>query len=291
MFHQDGRCASAAETIYVQNAANCSGGAGTSASPYCDSQAGINAVTSSKRLIVMSGSNLYPVTSTSTSSTGQITIIGENTATTAAGAFVGIHVTAGDVYVRGLTVSGGNNTGVTVEAGATLRMDRCIVKANAGGGLIVMSGASFEIANSVFDNNGPGLVGTTTTFGGVYLGGAAPSSGAHKFWFNTVVNNQDRGVICFDTSQALTGMLLYGNTNGDYLSCAMDATSKWSSGSPTPSSGSSDITNPALSSTYHLTSTSKCKDFVNATVAHPFDDMDGEIRPKGTKLDCGADEY
>jgi hypothetical protein len=300
MFHQDGRCASDVETIYVKNSiATCSagGGAGTAASPYCDSQAGINAVTASKRVIVMSGSNLYPVTSTTTFSTGQITIISPSTATaaatTAAGAFAGIHVTAGDVYVRGLVVANGINTGLTVDAGATLRMDRCIVNGNAGGGLIVKSGANFDIANSVFDNNGPGLVGTTTTFGGIYLGGAAPSAGPHRFWFNTVVNNQDRGIICFDATQALTGMLLYGNTNGDFLSCAMDATSKWSSGSPTPSGASSDITNPALSSTYHLTTASKCKDFVVATLAHPFDDIDGELRPKPAngKLDCGADEF
>jgi len=293
MFHQDGRCASDAETIYVMNSATCSGGAGTIASPYCDSQAGINAVTASKRVIVMSGSNLYPVTSTATSSTGQITIIGQSTATTTAGAFVGIHVAAGDVYVRGLTVASGTNAGLTVDAGATLRMDRCIVKGNAGGGLIVKSGANFDIANSVFDNNGPGLVGITTTYGGIYLGGSAPSAGPHRFWFNTVVNNQDRGIICFDTTQALTGMLLFGNTNGDFLSCAMDATSKWSSGSPTPSGVFSDITNPALSSTYHLTTASKCRDFVSASTAHPVDDMDGELRPKPAngKLDCGADEF
>jgi hypothetical protein len=300
MFHQDGRCASDAETIYVQNStATCSagGGAGTAASPYCDSQAGINAVTVSKRVIVMSGSNLYPVTSTTTFSSGQITLISPSiataAATTTAGAFVGIHVTAGDIYVRGLVVANGTNTGLTVDAGATLRMDRCIVKGNAGGGLIVKSGASFDIANSVFDDNGPGLVGTTTTFGGIYLGGAAPSAGPHRFWFNTVVNNQDRGIICFDTTQTLTGMLLFGNTNGDFLSCAMDATSKWSSGSPTPSGASSDITNPALTSTDHLTSGSKCRDFINASVAHPFDDIDGELRPKPAngKLDCGADEY
>jgi len=291
MSHDNGRCATDAETIYVRNAAGCSGGAGTAASPYCDSQAAINAVTASKRVIVMTGSNLYPITSTSTSSSGKITIIGQGTATTAAGAFIGIHVTAGDIYIRGLTVAGGTNTGITVDAGATLRMNRCIVKGNVGGGLIVTSGANFEIANSVFDSNGQGQVGTTTTFGGVYLGGAAPSSGPHRFWFNTVINNDDRGVICYDTAQILTGMLLYLNTNGDYLSCALDKTSKWRSGASTQDGSSSDIRDPMLTSSYHLSSGSPCRDWVNATVAHPFDDMDGELRPKGTNLDCGADEY
>ena len=291
MSHDNGRCASDSETIYVRNAAGCTGGAGTAASPYCDSQAAINAVTASKRVIVMTGSNLYPITSTSTSSSGKITIIGQGTATTAAGAFIGIHVTAGDIYIRGLTVAGGTNTGITVDAGATLRMNRCIVKGNVGGGLIVTSGANFEIANSVFDSNGQGQVGTTTTFGGVYLGGAAPSSGPHRFWFNTVINNQDRGVICYDNTQILTGMLLYLNTNGDYLSCLMDSTSKWRSGASTPDGSSSDIRDPLLTSSYHLSSGSPCRDWVKPAVAHPFDDMDGELRPKGTNFDCGADEY
>ena len=292
MFHQDGRCASVAETIYVKNSSSCTGGAGTSVSPYCDSQAGVNAVTSSKRVIVMKGpaaDGLSAVTSTPTG--GQISIIGQNTATTAAGAAIGIHVTSGDVYIRGLTVANGGKAGIVVDGAATLRLDRCIIKDNTGGGLIVNSGASFDVGNCVFDGNGPGLVGTTTTFGGVYLGGAAPAAKPHTFWFSTIVNNQDRGVVCFDTSQALTGMLLNGNVNGGYLSCAMDSTnSKWDS----PGAGS-DVADPAFSSTnpYHLTTSSHCRDYIAASLAHPTDDIDGDARPKPAtgKLDCGADEY
>jgi len=293
MFHQDGRCASDAETIYVQNSTSCGSGssAGTSATPFCNSQDAINAITAQRRLLAMIGSTLYPITSTSMSSSGQISIVGKSTATTAAGAYVGIHVTALDVYIRNLTIANGGNSGLVVERGATLRLDRCIIKGNTGGGLIVQSGANFDIANSVFDDNGPGQVGTTVTFGGVYLGGSPPSSGPHRLWFSTIVNNQDRGVICFDTSQALTGMLLYGNVNGGYLSCAMDSTnSKWDS----PGAGS-DVSDPAFSKTnpYHLTSSSKCKDFIDASLAHPADDIDGDVRPKPTtgKLDCGADEF
>lgn len=294
MFHQDSRCASDTETIYVKNSTGCTGGTGTAASPYCQPQAGVNAVTTSKRVVVMMGTVSLGVWIGSFSGS-QVSIFGQNSATISpGGADIGIHIASGNAYVRGLIVQGvgasASNPGIVVDAGATLTLDRCIVKANAGG-LLVNPGANFDVANSVFDSNQQGLFGTTTLFGGIYLGGSAPSAGPHRLWFNTVVNNQDIGVVCNDTAQALTGMLLYNNIGGDFLSCALDVTSKWSSGKPTPSSGSSDITNPALTSTDHLTAASKCKDYVTATVAHPADDIDGEARPKGAKLDCGADEF
>jgi hypothetical protein len=42
-----------------------------------------------------------------------------------------------------------------------------------------------------------------------------------------------------------------------------------------------------------LSSSSRCRDFVDASLAHPPYDLDGEPRPKPAtgKLDCGADEY
>ncbi len=300
MFHQDSRCASDTETIYVKNSTGCTGGTGTAASPYCQPQAGVNAVTTSKRVVVMMGTGSLGVWIGSFSGS-QVSIVGQNSATISpGGADIGIHIASGNAYVRGLTVQGvgasATNPGIVVEAGATLALDRCIVKANAGG-LSVNPGANFDVANSVFDNNQQGLFGTTTLFGGIYLGGSAPSAGLHRLWFNTIVNNQGIGVVCNETTQALTGMLLYGNIGGDYLSCAMDVTSKWSSGKPIPISGSSDTNPPALSSTDHLTSTSPCRGYVNGAVAHPPDDIDGDPRPKitptnpSTKLDCGADEY
>lgn len=295
MFHQDGRCASYAETIYVKNTSTCVGGSGTASSPYCDSQAAINAVTSGARLIVMEGPSTDGLSSISSTPAGkQVTIVGQNGATTAAGASIGVHVTAGDVYIRGLAVANGSKAGLVVESGATIRMDRCVVTGNSGGGLVVMSGASFDVANSVFAANQGGVVGVAQ-FAAVYLGGSAPSTGPSKFWYNTVVNNLGAtAVVCFD-SQPLIAMLMHGN-QGDFLNCVLDGTSAWESGNPIPNGATSFTLDPALNATYHLTSSSPkypqpCRDFIAATVAHPFDDMDGELRPKNTRLDCGADEY
>jgi hypothetical protein len=86
-------------------------------------------------------------------------------------------------------------------------------------------------------------------------------------------------------------MLINGNVNGGWVGCAMDSSnSKWDS----PGAGS-DVGDPAFSSTnpYHLTASSRCRDFVAATLAHPAGDLDGDSRPYPTtgKLDCGADEY
>ena len=284
MFHQNGRCASDAETIYVQNSAGCSGGTGTLASPYCRSQDGINAVTATKRVVVMRGSVALGIW-TASSTAGQISVFGQSNATVSPGGDIGIHIISGDVYIRGLNVQGlgatAANAGIVVDTGATVRLDRCLVSKNAGG-LLVHNGAGFEVANSVFAANQTGA-GDYGAFGGVSLGSKGTGLPG-TFWFNTVVDNQQLGVVCTSTSQSIDGVLLSGNIGGDQFHCSMPATSK---------SGGTDARDPQLDATYHLTATSPCRDFIDMTIPHPADDLDGESRPKPAtgRLDCGADEY
>jgi hypothetical protein len=262
-----------------------------------------------RRVILVKGTSLLsPFSANLGAGTPQVSIIGQNNPIILVGAAsAGIELITGNLYLRGLTVQGAGNgavspngPGIQVDSAASfIGLDRCRILGNAGG-LLVNAGVSFDIANSVFASNVSKQIGATTTvFGGVYLGGPASSQvlSQNRFWFNTVVQNSDRGVVCADANQLLTGMLMHGN-QGDFLNCVIDGTSAWESGTPTPNPAvtTSFVTDPALDSTYHLTANSPkpCKDYITATATnHPFDDMDGDPRPNPAngKLDCGADEF
>jgi hypothetical protein len=207
---------------------------------------------------------------------GQLTVVGQNGATLLPGAGVGVRVVAGDVYVRGLTISGSGESGVVVDGAGILRMNRCIVTANMKGGLLVNPGAGFDVANTVFDGNGPG-VGSFGVFGGVSLG-TARVGGPARFRNNTVVNSKAPGVVCEKMAQAISGLLLWQNAAGDTANCTLTTSKQTADG------------DPKLTADYHLTATSPCRNAGDPT-DFPPDDLDGDARPQEARSDCGADEW
>jgi hypothetical protein len=219
MGHQDGRCASSAETVIVT--------ATSGNLPDSSELAGI-------RLVVIRGTVTGNLAWTL--SGAQMTIVGQSSGTlkgTASAATVG--VTGGDLYLRDLSVAGGANVGISVTDG-TLRMNRCHVVDNVEIGIKTTSSA-FDIVNTVVAGNG------STVSSGVTLG-AYTGTGPKRFAFNTVVDNGAIGVVC-GAAYTLTGVLANGNGGLEFLNCTTDATTSTAA--------------PAFGATpYHLSATSPC---------------------------------
>jgi hypothetical protein len=270
----DGSCPGDSSVIYLQNSATCSTasrGDGSAAAPFCYADDAAAALSVTKSVIVARGT-VAPLGPLAIAlSTPPVLIAGKASATLRpppGGSPPVIAITAGDVTLHDLTISYGNDTGVSVSGGATLRMDRCYVLNNQGVG-IQAAASAFDIINTVVAGNGAAAGGY-----GVSLGNYSGSP--TRFIFNTVVNNVGGGVFCGTPSNyTLKGILANGNGPTNFLNCVTDSTSSTAS--------------PALDANNHLTSSSFCVNRGGTTC--PPDDIDGDTRPIGAACDCGADEY
>ena len=226
MAHQDGRCATDAETIYVQNTAGCasaSPGGGTATTPYCSLTPAIMALDAAHRVIVIRGA-VGGSTSTiqAVGATAPLSIVGQVDAVVAApGPQTILHVTGADVFIRGVAFKNSLDIGVTVDGGATIRLDTVTFDNNSKGGLLVDSSA-FDIRNSLFTNNGPGdLLGLA--WGGLRLQGLS-SSGPQTLAQVTITGNKQVGLSC-SSSISGTGVYAASNAGGVDISPTCGVTS------------------------------------------------------------------
>jgi hypothetical protein len=199
MSHQDGRCASDAETIVVTT-----GGALPTALP------------SAKRLLVVRGS--VSGTIVWTLSTPQMSIVGQSTGTlTGAAGAATVYVSGGDLYIRALTITGGS-PGIWADTGDILRLDHVSVSNNTAGG-ILLDGAGFDIKNTTVNGNGANISGLP--FGGILVQNAPSAATIPKsITLSTITANQQIGVDCASGTAALlnpvpTSALVSSNTGGD----------------------------------------------------------------------------
>jgi hypothetical protein len=305
MFHLDGHCATDSETVYVaptgtEGCSDMDPASGTSHKPFCHSQPAIDATAplpsggadggdadgaaadggvpaSAKTLVVMRGPSLNQWSFNDASRT--ITVVGQLGATLVPSANIGIHISAGTVYIRNLRVTGmGLATGdpaIVADGSSVLHLDRSMVDGNMSGGILI-DGAAYDITNTVIANNA-GTSSACGGWGGVCI--ANQSSGAlGRFLNNTVVGNSVVGIACDTTSPAVLGSIVTAPNGGLPISkCAFTACCGNGPVSVDPTS-------------FHLIAGSSCIDKIPASMSTTYD-IDGDPRPYGTLSDCGADEY
>jgi hypothetical protein len=173
MKHQDGRCASDAETVVVTSTATLP-----------------SSIPAGKRLVIIRGS--VSGTVAWTLPTTQVTIIGQNTGMlTGNGTSATMHLTGGDFYMRDLSITGGS-PGLTVDGGAIARLDHVSVSNNTKGG-ILLDGAAFDIKNTTVNGNGPNTV--DAVFGGIRIQNT-PAAGPRSLSRSTINDNRQVGVSC-----------------------------------------------------------------------------------------------
>jgi hypothetical protein len=217
MSHQDGRCAAESEVIYVENKAGCVSSAlvstaGSVTTPFCAPQTALDAVTTGRRVIVISGT-VAGFQWMPSSGAAPVSVFGRSAAVVAGGSQPGVVISGGaDLFMRGpLTIGPGPELGISASSVATLRLDGITVDGNRKGGIFI-DGASFDIQNTTIIGNGPGDI-MGFPWGGVRIQNA-PATGPTLLGSSTIRNNNPVGLSCSGQIVA-NGILATGNTSVD----------------------------------------------------------------------------
>jgi hypothetical protein len=198
MTHQDGRCASEGETIYVQQSPACTSAsdptAGTLVLPFCGLDSAVVALSSTRRLFVVRGT-VQGTSSTIQATAGapQISVVGQQTAVVAGGASPGLRIAGADVYVRDLRLTRSVDVGISAGTGSILRLERVAVDNNGGGGILLDTSA-FELRSVSVTENGPGTLGLAT-WGGLAIVNPPPG-GPARLELLTIELNKGPGLSC-----------------------------------------------------------------------------------------------
>lgn len=228
MAHQDGRCATDAEAIYVDSA-NTSCIAilraetdGTSAQPFCTLDLARRLLNgdgslppAARTLLIVRGGPMDAATGPFIRPAGgtEVSIIGQNSAVIVGGTKRGLDFQNGAFYVRDLKVSLSTSIGINAAAVApavvALRLDHVTVDSCQGGG-ILLDRATFDIVNTTVTNSGPGDdVGTP--WGGIRIKNL-PASGQARLDHVTIENNKQIGLTC--TTQINGSAVLAADNSG-----------------------------------------------------------------------------
>jgi hypothetical protein len=228
MAHQDGHCATDAETIYVEpkpapgcNNVLLSDSDGTAALPLCTIDlarrilASDSAQAQPRTLVRVRGTlNAAIAPFTRTAGRAEVSIVGQQGAVIAGGAQPGLDLQSGLFYVRALKISPSASVGINAAPGntdsLTVRLDSVTVDSCQKGG-IFLGGAAFDIRNTIVTNNGPGQAGATA-WGGIMVN-ALPAAGTAQLALVTIQSNKQVGIACNGPITG-TGVLAADNLGG-----------------------------------------------------------------------------
>jgi hypothetical protein len=215
MAHQDGRCATVEETLFVENKNGCNDtatgpGAGTLAQPFCSMQPVATFLSSTHDVVVIRGTVSGASWTFSGQGAAETSMVGQRGAFVAAlGAVPAFGMTNGAIYIRGVKFSSSASIGVKA-AGGTLRLDTVTVDGCMGGG-ILLDGAAFDIRNTTVTRSGPGDDGGLP-WGGIRIKNP-PTSGINRIALSTVRLNDGGGISCSAMVDGMTGVLAVDNMN------------------------------------------------------------------------------
>ncbi len=228
MAHQDGRCATDAETIYVEpkTGTDCRNILqddldGTAALPFCNIDLARRVLASDstkaqpRTLVRVRGTMNAPAAAFSRP-TGrpEVSIVGQQSAFVAGGAQPSFDLRNGLFYLRGIKVSSSGSIGIKAAPGSsdslTLRLDHVTVD-NCQSGGILLDGTAFDIRNTTVTRSGPGALGPVT--GGGILINNVPTSGPKQIALSTVQMNNGGGISCSAAVDAGGDVLVSDNAN------------------------------------------------------------------------------
>ena len=194
MVHQDGRCATDAETVYVQNITGCDDAGGATASvPFCSMTPLQAAIVNSdaRPLVVVRGTvNGSTVAFTRSPVAHEASIVGQQSAFVAAACPTRTRLAKRTLLrarPQGLSSGAVGISAVPSTGGAvTLRLERVTIDSCKAGG-ILLDGAAFDIRNTTVTNNGPGEDGAA--WGGIRI---KTPAGPKHIELSTIAGEQRR---------------------------------------------------------------------------------------------------
>lgn len=278
MSHEDGRCASEAETVYAGGSGCFDVGAGTQQAPACRLEELVPRLTSTTRLIVVRGSTTGAVFDKSF----PLTVVGKGGAVIGPpiqGENVQVRVPSNTVTFRDLFFDGtkGTTNGIDGYRAATVQIDRCRFSGFPRVAVGVTGG--YKITNTIVDNSG--IFGSSVP---IYLNNANANL-PRLFAYNTVTNNR-WFLACGTTALAPDER---ANLITDGIAPAAEPYYGCSSTFPNSRLGAYAGFDQRAGREYRITAGSPCVNW-SQDPSPPMTDIDGDLRPPG-QSDCGADEF